>query len=337
MSLKQPAYSDQTIISYLLNELPEADQESFEEAYLRDQGLFEQLRSHEEDLIEDYVKGDLSRRERRLFKRRYLMSERRRARVEAARQLVEVCSLLASSQASANDTIGAKWYSASQRLWMLMTKHFALWSGVAAAILLLLGSGLVIELSRLHRQFAIVNEERKVFEQRAEEAERQLTYERGRFVEEHGHNIVLREELRNVNKRLSRLSEELKKSQAPKDNIVFLTLTPGIRSLGKLDRAIISARTRFIELRVNLERRETANPLSYRMVVKVVDGDSEIWAQEGIRPRQHGFTQYAAGKVPVDRFTSAGGSDFILTLGALAATGNEYEEIERGYFQVISK
>jgi hypothetical protein len=337
MSVKQPAYDDQTIIRYLLNDLSEADQESFEEAYLKDQGLFEQLRSHEEELIEDYVKGDLSRRERRLFERRYLVSAQRRARVEAARQLVEVCSLLASSEAAANDTIGGKWYSAGLRLWMLTKQRFPQWGGVAAAILLLLGLGLVIELSRMQRQLAVINEERKVFERQVEEAERQLAREREQLVEERGHNIALREELRSVNKRLGRLAEEPETSQSPKDNVVFLALMPGIRSLGNLDRAVISAGVRFVELRVNLERRETANQLSYRMVVKSVESDSEIWVEEGLKPRQYRSTQYATVKVPADRFTSAGGSDFTLTLGALTGRGKEYEEIERCYFQVISK
>jgi hypothetical protein len=337
MRVKQPAYNDQIIIRYLLNELSDSDQESFEVAYLKDQDLFDQLRSHEEELIEDYVKGDLSRRERRLFKQRYLVSERRRARVEAARQLIEVCSLFASSQAAANDIIGSKWYSSGLRLWLLTKQRFAQWGGVSAAILLLLGSGLAIELLRLHRQIAALNEERNVFERQAETAHRQLAHEREQVVEERGHNIALTEELRNVNERLGRLAEGPEKSQVPKDNIVFLTLMPGIRSLGNLDSAVISARTRFVELRVNLESRETANLLSYRMVVKAADGDSEIWAQEGIRPRQYRYTQYTAVKVPANRFTSAGRSDFMLTLGALTAGGKEYEEIESCYFRVISK
>ncbi len=337
MTVKQTAYNDQTIIRYLLNELSEADQESFEEDFLKDEGLFEQLQSLEEELIEDYVKGDLSRRERRLFERRYLVSEQRHARVENARQLVEACSLLASSQAAANDTISSKWHSAGLRLWMLTKQYSAQWGGVAAAILLLLGSVLVIELLRLHRQLAAFNEDRKAFEQRAGEAERQLSHEREQLIEERGHNITLREELRNITKRLGRLVEEPEKSQAPKGNIVFLALTPGIRSLGNLDRVVISAGVSFVELRVNLERQWTAPPLSYHIVVKTVEGDSKIWDQEGIRPRQYRSIQYAAVKVPADRFTSAGGSEFTLTLAALTARGKEYEEIEMCYFQVISK
>src|SRR5262249_2494393 len=222
------------------------------------------------------------------------------------------------------------------RLWMPTKLRFASWGGVAAAILLLLGLGLVIELSRLHRQLAAANEERNVFKQRAETAERQLAQEREQLMEERRHNVALWEEYIDSNKPHGRSAEEPGTSQSPKDNIVFLTLTPGIRSLGNLDRAVISGRTSFVELRINLERWEMANLLSYRMVVKAVEGDGDIWAQEGIRPRQYKAVQYAAVKVPVDRFTSAGVSDFTLTLGALTAGGKGYEEIEKCYFQVTS-
>jgi hypothetical protein len=95
---KKPTFSDRSIIRYLLNELSEEDEARFEAAYLEDGGLFEQVRDLEEELIEDYVKGHLTGRERRLFEQHYLASEHRRARIDAARQLVYVCSV--ESQAS---------------------------------------------------------------------------------------------------------------------------------------------------------------------------------------------------------------------------------------------
>ena len=86
-------HNDQTIIQYLLNDLPEEDGMRLEEVYLGDESLYERLRALEEELIEDYVKGYLSGRERELFERHYLASEQRRARIETARQLVQVCAL----------------------------------------------------------------------------------------------------------------------------------------------------------------------------------------------------------------------------------------------------
>src|SRR5215470_11266573 len=96
--VKQTFGSDQTIIRYLLNELSAYDQARFEEAYLSDGSLFEQVQALEEELIEEYVKGNLSGHERRRFEHHYLASDQRRARIETARQLAEVCSLKAPAQ-----------------------------------------------------------------------------------------------------------------------------------------------------------------------------------------------------------------------------------------------
>src|SRR5262245_36780459 len=98
--VKRTFGSDHTIIRYLLNELSPGDQERFEEAYFSDGSLYEQVQALEEELIEDYVKGNLSVRERQLFERHYLASDERCARVEAARQLVELCSLKSEAQAA---------------------------------------------------------------------------------------------------------------------------------------------------------------------------------------------------------------------------------------------
>jgi hypothetical protein len=335
--VEQTTHNDQTIIRYLLKELSAEDKARFEEAYLEDEGLFEQLQAMEDELIEDYLKGDIPAHEAQLFEQHYLASEYCRARVEVVRELVEVCSLRSITQAAANDTVDNKFFSVSLRLWMPAKRHIVLGIGVATALLLLIGSGLIIELSGLRRQLAAVNEERKALEKRAGEAELQLARERQQLTEERGHNTALRGKLESVNNRLSRLQQDLAKSQAPKDQVVFLVLAPGIRDVGKLDRAVISADTGFVELRVNLERRETANLRSYRVVVKIVEGGREIWVQEGIRPRLYRSAQYVVVRVPADRFTQAGGIDFMLTLGALTVGGKEYEEIENCYFKVISK
>jgi hypothetical protein len=49
----------QTVIKYLLNELSADDQARFEEAYLGDGGLFEQVRALEEELIDDCIRERL--------------------------------------------------------------------------------------------------------------------------------------------------------------------------------------------------------------------------------------------------------------------------------------
>jgi hypothetical protein len=335
--VKQPFGSDQTIIRYLLNELSAEDQARFEEAYLSDVSLFERVQAMEEELIEDYVKGDLSGRQRRRFERHYLASDQRRARIETARDLVELCLPKLSTQTAADDRIESKFFSLRSRLGSIAKPHMVPVFGVAAALLLALMSGLVIELLRLRGRLAAVNEERVAVERRAEESERRLIHERGQLTEERKQNVDLREKLENLNSQLGRLEQEQAGPQAPKDQIVFLALTQGVRNIDNLDRAVISDHTRFVALRVDLETQEATNPRSYRAVVKTVEGNREIWKQEGIKPQRRKSAQYVIVKAPADRFKATGAQDFILTLDALTAGGKDYEEIEIHYFQVIAK
>jgi hypothetical protein len=214
--VKQPTQSDQIIIRYLLNDLPEEDGMRLEVAYLRDGDWFEQVRALEEELIEDYVKGDLSGREWELFERHYLASEQRRARIETARQLVQVCAL------GANE-------------------------------------------------------------------------------------------------------------------IVLLALVSGVRGINKPERAVITANTKLVELRVTMLKQGATIPAAYRVVVKSVDGGREIWRREGIKLRETISAQYVVVRVPADRFRAVDGRGFTVTLSAPSVGGRDYEELDICYFQVISR
>jgi hypothetical protein len=328
--------SDQIIIRYLLNELSAQDQARFEEAYLSDGSLFEQVQALEEELIENYVKGDLSGRERRRFERHYLASDQRRARIKAARDLVQMCSPKLSTKTATDDRIGSKFFQSLLRPRSLANWRPAPVFGAAAALLSLVVAGLVIELLRLRGQFATVSEELAAVERRAEDSELRLVHEREKLAEELKQSVELREELENLNSQLARSLREQTNSQAPKNQIVFLALTPGVRSIIKPDRAVIYPSTSFVELRVELEERESPPPRSYRAVVKAVDGNREIWTQEGIKLRRRNSTRYVIVMAPASRFKAARAQDFTLTLDALTAGGKGYEELESYYFQVTA-
>ena len=327
---KRTISSDQTIIKYLLNDLSGEEEARFEQAYLSDESLFEQVKALEEELIEDYVKGDLSARERDLFERHYLASNQRRARVETARQLVRICSSKSLERPAANNRNETSLFSPPSFLRSLAQRRLIPVFGVATALLALLSAGLVIELLRQRGQFRAVNNHLAVVERRAEESEQRLTLEREQAVD-------LREKLENLNNQLARLERGRGGSQPPDDQTVFLTLTPGRRDPSGADRAVITARTSFVELRVELEGQEAANRLSYRAVVKTVEGNMEIWTQRGIRSQGHASARYILVRAPADRFRSAATQDFMLTFGALTAGGKDYEDIDGCYFRVIAK
>jgi hypothetical protein len=317
------------------------DQERFEEAYFGDGNLFEQVQALEEELIEDYVKGNLPSHETRLFELHYLASDERRARVKTARQLVELCSLKAEPQAAPNGRIEdgpieGWFFSVRSRLQSLAQWRLVPVFGAAAALLLLLGAGLAVELLRMRGQLAAVSEERVAVERRAEESERRLAQERGQLAEERKQNADLLAKLENRNSQSDRLDQRLVRPQLPNDQIVFLPLTPSVRSFDKPERAVLSNHTSFVDLRVELEAQEAATLRSYRAVVKTVDGAREIWVREGIKPQRRKSAQYVVVRTPADRFKAARAQDFMLTLSARAADGKNYEEAENYYFQVIT-
>jgi hypothetical protein len=331
---KQSFGGDRTIIRYLLNELPADDQSRFEEAYFSDGSLFEQVQALEEEIINDYVKGDLSGRERRRFESHYLASEQRRARIETARQLLDLSSLKARN--ISDKRIVSGFFSLRSHI-----RSFGEWRpftvfGVAMAVLSLLAAGFVIELLRLRGRLAEVSEDLVAIERQAGESERRLVQERDLLAEERKQGSDLREKLEILNSQLARLEQDRATLPPANDQIVSLALMLGGRDINNSARAVLSARASFVELRAELETQGAAPLRSYRAVVTTDDGSKEIWTQEGIKPQRRKSSQYVVVRAPSDSFKSSGSQDFMLTLRALSADGKNYDEPEFYYFQVTT-
>lgn len=73
---------------FLLGEMTENEREEFEENFILDESLFENLRIAEDELIEQYLGGVLSEIERLKFEDNYLTTKLRRERVEFTRQML---------------------------------------------------------------------------------------------------------------------------------------------------------------------------------------------------------------------------------------------------------
>jgi hypothetical protein len=333
--VERTTQNDHTIIRYLLNELSSEDQERFEADFLGDEDLFEQLRAIEEELIEDYVKGELSGRERQLFERHYLASEQRRAKVNAARQLVQVCSLQSSLNADTADQREQGHFFLHTWLHSFLKQPLALGFGAAAVLLLLIGLALVIERTRLRGQVTIASEERAALARRNEEFERQLADRDQQLEIERQQNLDLQKKLGEVNNRTLRPASVPALPQTSNDQVVYLALAPGIRDLNKTDRAIITTEIKFVELRITLERQE--RPSTYRAVVKTSEGNREIWSENGLKLGQNRAAQYLVMRVPADRFSTVKAQYFVITVLGSVARGKRYEEIESYPFEVVIK
>jgi hypothetical protein len=70
------------LVNYLLKRLDPESQEELEKQFFNDDTLFDQLLTAEDELIESYQSGQLSREEKFLFEQRYLSSVYRRQKVD---------------------------------------------------------------------------------------------------------------------------------------------------------------------------------------------------------------------------------------------------------------
>src|SRR5262245_7513460 len=75
-------------VRYLLDELPDADRDAFEDEYFSDDVVYGDLLAAEDDLIDRYCQGALAAALRQRFEQRYLSTAEGRERVEFARALL---------------------------------------------------------------------------------------------------------------------------------------------------------------------------------------------------------------------------------------------------------
>jgi hypothetical protein len=81
---------DKAIVRYLLGQVSEAEAEHLDELSVADDGFVARLRDVENDLVDAYVRGSLDPATRERFEATYLLSPRRRQKVEFARKLKRV-------------------------------------------------------------------------------------------------------------------------------------------------------------------------------------------------------------------------------------------------------
>ena len=144
---------------YLLGEMTEAEQARFEERFFHDVELSEMLSEAENDLIDDYVRGELSPRERERFEHHFLVSERRRERVELARALLQAKDARAVDRAVDSRT-SLPWWKAMFGPLRVPGTALSYSFGAAALLFVLGGLWLFSEVRQLREETARLAAER---------------------------------------------------------------------------------------------------------------------------------------------------------------------------------
>ncbi|HKQ76992.1 MAG TPA: hypothetical protein VJ810_25075 [Blastocatellia bacterium] len=314
--MKMQRYNQQLIVRYLLDDLPEEERLQFEDAYLSDHDLFARTQAVEEEMIEDYVEGRLSGPERARFEYRYVetASPAQCEKVEFARTLIaEARARLAEPRARQTKPTPLSWLRSLIALPRIPSP--AVGFALATILLLITGSWLFVERSRLQRRLDLARTEatrrEQEISQRAQESQRQAAEQRDR-------NDRLVKELEAAQTQLARLRAESPPPQPSSSlaAIVFPPPTLGSAS-GAGQELIIRPGVKSVQL---ICRFYSDAFESGRAVVRPAAGGDSIWDQPGLKLKDIAPGRKAVVvNLPAYLFTVS--KDYTLTLSDTTSTG----------------
>jgi len=315
--------NEKLISRYLLGELPDEQQVEIEDRAFSDQEYLASITAVENDLIDEYVRGELSADARQRFESRFLASAERRKRVEFAKALRTVVS---ESPAVKKVVQPATTWRESLYAFLNGLNPAARLAFVAAALLVVaVAAWLFVETMRLRSQVMTLQAERQSGQnlQQALDAERKRNEElNARLTQEKQQREQTDESLR----QLTETPEATKPAPAPV--IASLTLLPGLsRSGGEKPNLDLSNDARLVRLNIGIDPEEQYK--TFAVELRTLAG-REIWNRENLAARTRRGTRAVGLTLPA---TVLKPGEYELRLRGLTEGGGS-EDIGFYYFTV---
>ena len=150
----------------LLGSIPEEEAGRLDELSIANVEFAERLSAVENDLVDAYVRGELSGESRDRFQSHYLSSPYRREKLKFAESLLALCDRVPEVSRQIEATGRWRWFSPA-------------WTFAAAACLMLLAGGyLLYDNSRLREQVTRAQLDRETLQQRDRDLQRQIQEQR---------------------------------------------------------------------------------------------------------------------------------------------------------------
>jgi hypothetical protein len=282
---------------YLLGTAKPEERSDFENRYLSDAGVFDELVEAENDLIDDYARGQLSETERQEFERRYLSSEKGRARVQYAAALAE---LSREPRLSAGVEKGS--------LWLWLSSPFAQpnrtlrlgLAGITAAILII-GS---LKLATHRRLDASLASERTSRPQSSTAAPRQG----------------------------GQTPTEIAKARSPELVELTVQLSPGIARGAGSRATVVTLQSRASSITFRLTLEEDSHP-AYVAVLETAEGQL-VQRSDKLKSRLSDGSKVV--DLPISSGLVRPG-DYVIRLQGTGGTKISEEEVEAYTFRAVSK
>jgi anti-sigma factor RsiW len=322
----QKTKKERQIIRYLLGDLPEEEKTELEERFFSDDTYFEQVLALEDELIDDYVHGELSRPERERFERYFLTSSQRRHRVEFARALMRTVSEAPAAGASGPAIARPEpvWWQAL--LAWLRPQSLAIKFSLAATALavVLIGSWLIVGAMRLRTQLEQLQAERQALRRQEQQLQQQIAKQSARSDE-------LAMQLERERDQSARLEQELARLKPSQPFLVSFILSPGlVRDTDVPKRLVIPHAAQQLQLQLDLD--EVERYKSYRALLRTAGGD-EIWRQDRLQAQPTNSGKAVILRLSSRLFTKG---EYILTLQRVTGHG-DFEDVDDYHFSVVKK
>jgi hypothetical protein len=329
--LSETAKTDAAARRYLLGELSEDEKTRMEEAFFADDANFEALELAEDELIDAYVRNELSPEEQQEFYSTLLRSPRLRERVNFARILAakadadQSATRLTESTVSASTRPGARWWTgffAQQPAWRMAMSASAILILVAGVVLVSGWLRLRNESQRLASERAALQRQKEQLdklsgEQRTNEQliaelqrERQQRADDIKFIEQHGQGQTV---------------GERSTKHSVLTTIATVFLTPGsLRSNGGgQSELIIGPKTTTASVRLALENNDYA---TYSATIKTANGVT-VDRQNRIQARTTGTGPILSVSIPARRLPPG---DYLIHVDGVLRSGqiesfNDYQ------------
>lgn len=218
-------------IRYLLGDLSEEDQTQLEEQFFLDERKFEELEIAEDELIDRYVRGELSIKDRKSFEQR-MLSRRIVERVDVARILAKKIASLPQTQAIVEPVqpLPAVTADASGGWWRNL---FGPTRGMSSLRPLFAASLMLLIMTSVALVFIWIkwrDDTSRLVQQQGQQEElgRQIAEQRAKYGELEGSLEKLRQEREEQEKREARYLEQIEELQRQTQSLALsFTLFPG--------------------------------------------------------------------------------------------------------------
>lgn len=307
---------------YLLGLLSEKQQQKIENAYFTDKALFEKMIAAEDDLVEAYINGKLSRREKKQFDAHLLPQPKWRQKVAAVKALQQVVNEQPAALRPVQADGLAKLFERGREWWASLVQPKRVFALSYAVMLLFVATASLYTLRHvqdLQGKMSVLEQQNRSLRQSESELQSKVREQSARS----GEIAALLER-----ERRQRLQMQHELASRQKTALPTFFLQPGLRrDSGEQKRLVLPASD---TIRLELPTEIELNYVSYSAVIKTVEG-YEVWSSTRLKAGDVVDGQMVVVELPRSLFSH---NDYLLSLSGVKQNG-DVESIQTYFFSVV--